>query len=646
VSTELATTEEIVWDFLDPFYAGTSLTSDLVWARFDVAINGVGFMIDWADEQLSGPSSIPLLRGQLDTGARAGGGSLTREDLWRRQILSFHHGTGQRWADRDDSDEFRFRSSQGVDPWTKYRLGLLRDVSQIVASTTVGEMVAMNVSGVAAILHYSDNGTWKVAYVAADDTVTGGSSGSTGITLSPATPDAPQLASSGTDIYGIDNGGATIRKSTGGVTSTTLFATASNVCYCIGYAHGRLLVGVAPGGRLLQDITTGTPATIATLTDLGEIWLCFTEGKQVIYGAANSPGVRQSRIYSIGFDPTTSVLGTPAVAGVIPAGEQIRTIFGYLDFLFVGTDKGFRMCRQGSNGVLEVGTLIPITGGVRSFTAIGQYVYFAWSNFATATSGIGRIDITVFTDADLVPAYASDLMAGVAGTVDGVVGVDNTNTSANVPRPWFAVKGAGGGIFVQHPTNYVPSGRLDTGLFGYDTSEQKDLAALDVRTEPLAGSVQLSVSNDEGSFVSVDTATVAGSVGMYMPTRHLGANRHELRLVLTRASATTAPVVTELTALAWPAVQRGETWMLPLLVQDGVLDRLGGPNPYSFADQIAFIRNITIPGTTPATVQIGSLSFTAHISDYQSPKFYLDDFGQLRVTVRLMLKSLDRKVAI
>jgi hypothetical protein len=647
----LGATVELTWGIDDPFMSGAPASSEAVFAQFDCAVNGVGFMIDWNDDQLQGPNTIPLYRygGQLDAGIRPGEASLSREDLWRRTISSLHHGTGQRWADRKDSDEFRFRSSKGIDCWTRDRVTLLRDVTQPLTSATVTEMVAVSLVGTRAYLNYNDNGTWKVAAVDPSDALNGGLSGSTGITLgnASANADAPQLASSGSDVYAINNAGAQIMKSVGGITApAALGSIGSGIAYSIGWAHGHLLVGGGAGGRVLFDMTSGTSVSVTTLADLNTYWLCFAEGQTVIYAAAVGTNTVTSKIYRITYDPAAATLGAPTLAAPpLPVGEQIRTIFGYLGFLFIGTSRGFRMASESSTGDLTIGPLIPITGGVKSFTALAQFVYFAWANFDATSAGIGRIDITTFTDAELVPAYASDLMAPVAGTVCGLVAADNANVTVNAPRVWFAATGTGGGIFVQHATDFVASGTLDTGLVGYDLSEQKDLSALDLRTEPLAGTIEVQVSGDEGTFNSIDIQSTAGSAGMYMPTRHIGASRHELRLVFTRGSTTTAPVMSSVTMLAYPAVQRGEVWTLPFIIQDDVVDNLGYPQHVEFWTQVFFIRNLAIPGTAPVTVQFGSESFQAHIADYQTSPIKLNEYGRPQATMRVQFKNMDRQVA-
>lgn len=644
----LTSTVEITWDFLDPLFLGSDASSDRVFAQFDLALGGRGYMIDWLDESLSGPSSIPMLAQQQDNGERPGERSLSREDLWPRTFTSFHHGAGQRWADRSDSDPFRFRTSKGVDVWTRDRVTLLPDVTQIVSSATIAEMVGMPFYGVRAWLSYVDGTTWKIAGWDANDTLNAGVSGSTGITISYAnwtTGDNPQLAHDGFNFYAIDNGSASIRKSANGILATTLFGSVgSGNAYCLGYAHGRLLAGGGSGGRTLFDMTTGTSVTVAILTNLGESFRCFAEGQKVIYAATQSAGVYQAKIYRVGFDPTTAALTAPVSAGELPVGEQILTIYGYLGFLFIGSTLGFRMARQSAEGDLDVGPLIPIAGGVRSFAANGQYVYFGWSNFDSATSGIGRIDIATFTDADLVPAYASDLMGTATGATVGLTTVDNFNSSVNAPRVYFAVTGTGGGIYVQHPTDYVASGTLDTGLFGFDLSADKDLMAVDLHTEPLDGSVAVSVSAGEGAFNSVDLHSTSGSVGMFMPTRHIPGDRFEIRLTLARGSTTTAPVVTSTSALAWPAPQRGRQGILPLLLYSETLDATGYPMEIDIWDQIAFIGNLVVPGIAPTQLQLGSESFLVHITDYQTVSVKKSDKGGLQATVRVQWKNLDRSL--
>src|SRR5689334_12860346 len=103
--------------------------------QFDVVLNGTGYMVDKFSQQ-DKHQSVPMLRQQSDTSGRPGEESLNPAGLWRRAQESWHHGAGQEWLDRADSDPYRFRSSKGVDVWSKWALSLLPAVNQRYASAS------------------------------------------------------------------------------------------------------------------------------------------------------------------------------------------------------------------------------------------------------------------------------------------------------------------------------------------------------------------------------------------------------------------------------------------------------------------------------------------------------------------------------
>ncbi|MCA1842162.1 MAG: hypothetical protein LC792_03040, partial [Actinobacteria bacterium] len=92
-------------------------------SRLPVAINGHAFLADPVVRQ-----TVPVLRQQADTSPEAGEQSLNPQGLWRRSQESWHHGAGQDFLDGRHGaspygatyvDPSRFRSSKGVDVWTK-----------------------------------------------------------------------------------------------------------------------------------------------------------------------------------------------------------------------------------------------------------------------------------------------------------------------------------------------------------------------------------------------------------------------------------------------------------------------------------------------------------------------------------------------
>ena len=90
------------------------LNSDVP-GRFDIAIGGRGYFIDWEQREGYQFRTVPLLRQQSDTGDTVGAQSINPEGLWRRSVEEWFIGAGQTDYDRPSSDSARFRASKGVD---------------------------------------------------------------------------------------------------------------------------------------------------------------------------------------------------------------------------------------------------------------------------------------------------------------------------------------------------------------------------------------------------------------------------------------------------------------------------------------------------------------------------------------------------
>ncbi len=187
--------------------------------------------------------------------------------------------------------------------------------------------------------------------------------------------------------------------------------------------------------------------------------------------------------------PDGTALDIPTVAAELPLGEVVTNIDAYLGFVVIGLTTGLRFCSSDSDGNLVVGPLIETGTSVNAFAAIGQYLYFGWTNYDTTSTGIGRLDIGTQI-ATNQPAYASDLMADVQGTVVDIHEYDNEVV--------FTV--AGYGAYRPHPTNKVASGTLDSGIYRWGVPDTKFIPKWDLRTEPLYGTVAVSVNFGIGFF--------------------------------------------------------------------------------------------------------------------------------------------------
>lgn len=119
-------------------------TSAEVPGRLPVAVNGHAYM---ANPNIL-RATVPVIRQQADTSTEAGEQSLNPAGLWRRSQESWHHGAGQDFLDGKQGDEatdpHRFRSSKGVDVWTRGQVSLLHPTLKVwsTASTNLYLVVA------------------------------------------------------------------------------------------------------------------------------------------------------------------------------------------------------------------------------------------------------------------------------------------------------------------------------------------------------------------------------------------------------------------------------------------------------------------------------------------------------------------------
>jgi hypothetical protein len=244
------------------------------------------------------------------------------------------------------------------------------------------------------------------------------------------------------------------------------------------------------------------------------------------------------------------------VAAELPQGEIIQNIYGYLGYIVIGTNTGFRFCSADEAGNLIIGPLITIGGPVRAFAGIGKYIYFSWTNFDTTSTGIGRMDISVFISPNQ-PAYASDLMATTQGTV---LDIHEFND-----QPLFTVSGQG--VYAPHATDLVASGYLRSGIYRWGVPDAKFIPKLDIRCLPLSGSIKISIAADGGSFSDLPILSAQNVKEKTFDGSENQVFEAEIKITLTRASAASSgPILTRWMARAYAAPLRSQIFTVPLLM--------------------------------------------------------------------------------
>lgn len=524
------------------FYTGSG-ASQLVPDVFPVAINGRPYMLDMKSGEFTRQFDARV-RDSVDQSAEPGESAINPQGLWRRSQSSWHYGAGQEYSDASDSEAFRFNESKGINVWEKGTLSLLSDTTNVYP-TSGTNLYATTADG---RLYGSDG--QNIKYTTDFSTVTT-------VTGTQAS-NIYSLTSDGYNVfYSYANGD--IDQTNASLSTSSAYITGIEAGL-MAYVKGRLMVaGQGADKRKIWNITTpagstaNNPGALYTHPNTNWTWVGFAAGQTHIYAAGYSGNI--SLVYKTQIKTDASSLDAPTAAAELPQGEIITSIYGYLGYIVLGTTTGFRFCSTDGDGNLVIGPLIEIGGGVNTFAGIGKYIYFAWSNYDSTSTGIGRMDISVFISTNQ-PAYASDLMATAQGTIVAIHEFNN--------KPLFTVSGVG--VFTPHATNLVSSGYLTSGIYRWGVPDAKFIPKLDLRTYPLVGSVTMSIASDNGNFYDFTAFNKQGQKESTINGLEERVFEAEIKLTLTQATATTGPTVTRWMARAYAAPLRSQIFSVPLLM--------------------------------------------------------------------------------
>ncbi len=563
--------------FSSPFYTGTSATSAEVPEKYDVAFDGRGFMLD------SAPAwrTIPTLRAQQDD-REAAELSLNPEGLWRRSQSSWELGAGQVMYDDENSQRQRFRSSKGVDVWTPGRVTLLNDTELLDVVSPGADVV--QVESTADHVYWADGQTVVRSDLTSQIDVTG----------TPATTITSMVSAGSYVLVGYTGNG--VYKIAAGSGAASQYVTNAVTPSVVGWAKGRIIVCV--DGSVYNPITAFTasaaalPSTATFVHPDAEFrWVGVAEGTSWIYLGGVSGD--KSTIYRTIIRADGTELDVPTMAGRLPAGEILTSMYGYLGVLFLGTTKGFRVAAPNGNGDLVIGSLVDIGAAVYGMEGQHTFVYFGWSNYDAGSTGLGRIDLSNLTDEDnLVPAYASDLMASTQGTVYGIACLNDTLV--------FGVNGVGA---YKQATTLVESGEIRTGILRYGITEEKVVTGARASVTG-SGIATLELSVDGGTFASigVDGAQERGI-------------DYEVRTTLTRVGAE-SPTLASMTLYSYPAPKGTMFIDLAVIINEQVQTAQGIEQHMDIERTLDFIRDRWLTKVL-VTLQVGAQTFQATLEQWK-----------------------------
>lgn len=583
-------TEYVTRGFSEGYYSGGAVSSEAPW-KFDVALNGTSYLIDTRNLADFRHNSVRLLRPQQDAGQQQGESSVNPESWWTRSRKTWHLGAGQRFADDEihAASPFRFYTSKGLNVWTEHQLSLMADTDQKVSSANTN----MRLCPAGTRLYFIDGTATKFLTTITDDTPTLTTVTSTGSNtkLSICSDGFTIYFTDGTNVYTTD-------------TTVTVAATYNALdCTLLAYVKGRLMA--ANANSIYNIMSASTPTALLTHSNTNFTWVGFAEGQNAIYAAGYSGD--KSLIYQIALKADGTALDTPIVAATLPDGEIIRSIGGYLGFVLLGTDKGWRFCIADSNGNLTIGQNVATNSAVQCFEGQEQFVWYGLSNYDASSTGLGRMDIHVYGDPEKQqPAYASDLMVTGQGAILDVCTFSNLRV--------FVVSGLG--MYAEAAT-LVTSGILQAGLLDFGLTDEK--IALETSTTYGAnfiGTHQVALAIDgSASFNNIGTTTDANSTQSTFQTSEVRAIQFELQHTLTQATSTTGPTVTGFVLRAQAAPTIKPRIIVPLLV----FERMEVDGVEFYWDPSAILADVKSLNTTRDVVnyQEGPGSYSVIVDDYE-----------------------------
>lgn len=402
----------------EPSVPSTSSTNT---SAYDVAINGLGFMLAVSTDDPVLRETAQYKKDQFDSSSEPGEQTLT--NWWLRSQSSFHGGAGLKYLElplgRSSITPItrnRFDSSFNADVWTAGAVTRLPDTVQAIASGSAsgGLLSARRGTDSYAIVAF---GTalrgYKIPDVGSPSTITYTWGGSDDI-QSLACDGKNYYAASATKIYSgpVDNGSS----------GTALWnsGTAVRVAWC----KQRLMAGI---DNKVYELVGGAPPTlptpIYTHPNTDWVWTAFTDSPNGILAAGYSGDESAVIEFTLATNGSAPTLAGGTVAAAFPRGEICYSLFSYAGrYLGIGTSAGLRVGVFANTGALSYGALtFETTNPVRAVTGKGDFLYAAATADVEGESGLVRIDLGTQTDDAGRFAWANDVVppAAQTGTASG-----------------------------------------------------------------------------------------------------------------------------------------------------------------------------------------------------------------------------------
>jgi hypothetical protein len=558
------------------------VSSTSIWQNttesFDVAVGGLPFFYAISDARPYVRQTAPFRKDQSDIGAEPGEQSLT--GWWLRSQSSFHHGAGIKFYDPSAGETVlnRFNDSQNVDVWTKGQVTLLKETSNMTGYTTgIYKTIAAKSGSTDVVIAWIPGSTTFKSLNAAGTTITTYAPTGLGNIIDVTTDGTYLYAADADHIYygAITNSGAGWSE---------YYNTGSSSVH-LGWVKQRLVAGIGPSIYELTNARGSShtlPTPIYTHPNPSWVWNSISEGENAIY-ASGYAGLH-STIFEFTLPVTTGampVLTQAVTAAALPFGEIVNSIYGYLGFMVIGTNKGVRIGSLDTSGHITYGPLsIEASNTGYDFAVRDTFVYATGSIGGFA--GCYRInlaeEITTTANSYYLSTrrypYATDTFLSTAtGYATSICFVGDTDQLV------FTTSGSNG-IAIQSLTTLATTGYVTTGKIRFNTLEPKNFKRLLGRGTFTAGNFTLaSVATSAAGVETIyDHITYNSGVPAVEVTTSIPAVAQEYlayKFTLDRDSTTTStgPTFRGYQAKATIATPRQRVIKFPVWCYDTETDR-------------------------------------------------------------------------
>jgi hypothetical protein len=558
---------------------------------YDVAFGGIPFFIAPTDQNPYQRETAPYRKDQFDNSREPGEQSLT--GWWLRSQSSFHGGAGIKFFDPSagESIGYRYFDSQGVNPWVKGQVSLLKDT--VNTHETTGPVVGTDHQHpnqhVRSIQWSSINGVllhdeYDVDKIAASGAVTHF------IDYVPGTTEKVYaICDDGINAYWVTNqvhGGANKlhmykKPLTGSSASTadeTLMFRGDSIVItyaAMEFVKDRIVLCVNNRVYELSTSATSLPSPIYTNPNTNYHYTSVAASGPAIYTAGHSGIYSTIQKYTLGTNGAMPVLTQAVVAAEFPPGEIVEKLYYYLGYMIIGTSKGLRVANvNDQDGSLEYGPLVfESTQPVYDVACADRFV---WATTGVGSNaGLTRVDLGQLIEGEpLRFAYATDLVGIKSGThfTTGVAFIGTTNRLAFATG--FEV--TNGAIYLESASTLVTSGYLQTGAIRYGTLEPKNFKFVRARGVFTFGAMDIQTVEENGNINNVISYNAAvGTPEAATTSPETPQEFLSYRFTLSRSASDTSqgPVFKGFQAKALPATKRQRLIQFPVWCFDVEKDR-------------------------------------------------------------------------